>query len=404
MISSTTKIQLLIFAIVTVIGATIVGGKYAQLDRLVVDRTYPVKVELKESGGIFAGAEVTYRGIPIGKVGSLEYTANGVRATLDIEKSAPKMSQDTIAIVANKSAIGEQFMDLQPRSDRGPYLQGGSVIPTSNTVVPLDATDLLIDVGALVDSVDTKSLQTVINEVGIAFAAYGKDLGVIIDTFTSFIKAANAAWPETQSLIRGSNTVLQTLVDKRGQFTTLTENLTDLTGTLVKEDKNIRKLLDKGPGAGKEIGAVVQENTSDLASIFNSLGTLTGTLDTRWKSLESLLIIFPWTVAGSYGITNPAANRPGEQDGSIGLQFLAPGETEEQVCLFEQGGSNAAGYRARRNPDELAPMPVEHYDCLNPDKVARNPGRTVYNYNRAVTAPASGEDSWKWLLLGTASN
>lgn len=404
MISSTTKIQLVIFAIVTVIGATIVGGKYAQLDRLVVSRTYPVKVELKDSGGIFAGAEVTYRGVPVGKVESLEYTQSGVRATIDIEKSAPKLSRDTVAVVANKSAIGEQYMDLQPRSNSGPYLEAGSVIPTSNTVVPLDATRLLIDVGALVDSVDTTSLQTVINEVGIAFAGYGRDLGVIIDTLSAFIQQADTAFPATRSLIRNSSTVLSTLVAKRGQFSTLTDNLTLLTGTLVDEDDNIRKLLDKGPGAAREFSDVIAENTDDLASTFRSLRTVTGVLNKRWKSIEALSIIFPWAIDGAFGLPSPDPNRPGEKHARIGLQLLRPGETDAQVCLFSQGGNNAAGYRARRQPDQLGTLPVQHYDCLNPNKVAFNPGRTLYNYNRAVSAPAGGEDSWTWLLVGTASN
>src|SRR5690606_24039903 len=71
MISRFTKIQLVIFAIITLLGGAFVGGKYAQVDRLVVDRTFPVTATFKDSGGIFAGAQVTYRGIAVGKVGKL---------------------------------------------------------------------------------------------------------------------------------------------------------------------------------------------------------------------------------------------------------------------------------------------------------------------------------------------
>jgi phospholipid/cholesterol/gamma-HCH transport system substrate-binding protein len=408
MITTTTKIQLLIFAIVTVIGATIVGGRYAEIDRLAFDRTYPVKVELKDSGGIFAGAEVTYRGIPVGKVGSMEYTQSGVRATLDIEKEAPKMSADTVAIVANKSAIGEQFMDLQPRSNSGPYLRAGSTIPTSDTVVPLDATRLLIDVGALVNSVDTKSLQTLVNEVGIAFAGYGEDLAVIIDSFSSFIKQATQSFPETQSLIRGSRTVLETLVDKRSEFADLTENFADLTETLVDEDDSVRTLLDKGPGATKVIRTVIKENSDDLVSIFHSLADVTATFDRRWKSIEVLTILFMAQVDGGFAAVVPSTDpkRAGLFDGRIPVIFTdtLPGQYESTLCSFDYGGADAAGYRKLRPPNDLTNAAVKHYDCLNKNKVPFNPGKTEYNYDRAVVAPPSGEDSWKWLLLGTASN
>jgi len=408
MITTTTKIQLLIFAIVTVIGATIVGGRYAEIDRLVVDRTYPVHVELKDSGGIFAGAEVTYRGVVVGKVGSMEYIPAGVRATLDIEKDAPKMSQDTVAIVANKSAIGEQFMDLQPRTNRGPYLRSGSTISASNTVVPLDATRLLIDVGAFVDSVDTKSLQTVVNEVGIAFAGYGQDLAVIIDSFESFIRQATQSFPETQSLIRGSRTVLETLVDKRGQFADFTENFNDLTETLVDEDDSVRDLLDDGPEATKVVREVVEENSDDLVSIFHSLAEVTKTFDRRWKSLEVLTILFMAQVDGGFAAVIPSTDpkRAGLWDGRIPVVFTdgLPGQYETTMCTDAFGGSDAAGYRPIRPPDDLTNAAVRHYDCLNNNKVPFNPRKTEYNYDRAVVAPATGEGSWKWLLLGTASN
>ena len=408
MITTTTKIQLLIFAIVTIIGATIVGGRYAEIDRLVVDRSYPVHVELKDSGGIFAGAEVTYRGVVVGKIASMEYIPAGVRATLNIEKDAPKMSEDTVAVVANKSAIGEQFMDLQPRSNRGPYLRAGSTISASNTVVPLDATRLLIDVGAFVESVDTKSLQTLISEVGIAFAGYGQDLAVIIDSFQSFIKQANQSFPETQSLIRGSGKVLETLVDKRGQFADFTENFNDLTETLVEEDDSVRDLLDDGPDSIKVVREVVDENSDNLISLFRSLADVSATFDKRWKSLEVLTILFMTQVDGGFAAVVPSTDpkRAGLFDGRIPVIFTdtLPGQYEGTMCLYALGGSDAAGYRAARPPNDLTNAEVKHYDCLNDDKVPFNPRKTEYNFNRGVVAPATGEDSWKWLLMGTASN
>lgn len=402
MITSTTKIQLLIFAIVTVLGAAFVGGRYAKIDRLVVDRTYPVKVNFHESGGIYAGAEVTYRGLPIGKVKELDFIPSGVRATLDIEKKSAKIPSDLVAVVANKSAIGEQYIDLQPQSNNGPYLTAGSTIPSSATKVPLDTTRLLIDVGNLTSSVDAGDLQTLVNEVGIAFAGYGKDLGSIIDTLTAFLKAADENFPATQALIRGSGSVLQTLVDKRGQFTDLTKDLTKLTDTLVDENDSIEKLVTKGPGAEKVIGKVVKENTPDLTSLLHSLSDVTGVLNKRWKSIEVISILLPLLVDGGFSYVTESRTRPGKSNADIGLIFQpTPDVYKSQLCRDKYGDP---GYRAVRAPNDLTTLPLPHYNCTNTAKLPMNPDKTLYNYNRAVTAPAGGEDSWKWLLLGTASN
>ena len=231
MITRLTKIQLMIFAIVTVLGGAFVGGRYANIDRLFIDRSFPVTADFRDSGGIFAGAEVTYRGIAVGKVGKLVFTESGVRATLDIENDAPRISEDATATVANKSAVGEQFVDLQPQSNAEPYLRSGSNIPLSRTKVPIDTTEFLLNASAFVGSVDTDAMKTLVNELGLAFAGEGEDLSTILDAQTSFIQAANDNFDVTRSLIRSSSSVLQTFLDKRGQFTSFTSDLALLSDT-----------------------------------------------------------------------------------------------------------------------------------------------------------------------------
>src|SRR3978361_2427189 len=129
MITSTVKKQLLVFVVITLIGVSYVGARYAQLDRLFYDSTYTVAAHFDEAGGIYAGGEVSYRGVGIGKVSSLKLTNKGVDVELSINKSQDKIPKNSLALVANRSAVGEQFVDLQPQSDGGPYLKNGSQNP-----------------------------------------------------------------------------------------------------------------------------------------------------------------------------------------------------------------------------------------------------------------------------------
>jgi phospholipid/cholesterol/gamma-HCH transport system substrate-binding protein len=405
MITRLTKIQLMVFAIVTVLGGAFVGGRYANLDRLVVDRSFPVTADLRDSGGIFAGAEVTYRGIAVGKVGKLQFTEKGVRATLDIENNAPKISDDVKVLVANKSAVGEQFVDVQPQSNSAPYLHAGSHVPLSRTSVPIDTTKILIDASAFVGSIDTDSLRTLVDELGKAFAGSGEDLGTIIDMMTQFIQTADDNFMVTRSLIRGSTSVLQTLVDKRGQFSSFTSDLALFSDTLVKSDKDIRRLFDQGSSSARLFKDVVKENNKDLQSIFNDLNTTTKALDEFHKGIEVISILFPYLVHGSFTATSQT--EPGNWAGRIGLIFNGPTPPNQgsEACLFENGGADAEGYRMRRDPDQVEDMEFNvGTDCKNDDKVPFNPRFTDFNKNRAAAASAPGKDSWKWLLLGPASN
>ncbi len=424
MITTFTKIQLVIFAVVTLIGGAIVGGRYANVDRLFVDRSYPITADLRDSGGIFAGAEVTYRGIAVGKVGKLEFTESGVRATLDIENDAPKISDDVKALVANKSAIGEQFVDLQPLSNSAPYLHKGSNIPLSRTSVPIDTTKILMDASAFVSSIDTDSLRTLVNELGLAFAGDGRDLSIIIDTMTSFIQTADDNFEVTQSLIRSSSSVLETLNDKTSQFSTLNSNLALLSDTLVKSDKDIRRLFDEGSSSARLVKDVVKENNKDLQAIFNDLNTTTKSLDEFHKGIEVISILFPMLVHGSFTATSQT--EPGNWAGRIGLTLESPIDNpntpgpDSQIataCLWKPGDNpDSEGYRKVREANELEDKEFNvDTDCKNDKKVPFNPRFVEFykngggalehpHHNRAPAASASGKDSWKWLLLGPASS
>jgi phospholipid/cholesterol/gamma-HCH transport system substrate-binding protein len=67
MITRRTKIQLLFFVVITLVGVSYVGATYARLDRVIRDDAYTVVAHFADSGGIFAGGEVTYRGVRVGQ-------------------------------------------------------------------------------------------------------------------------------------------------------------------------------------------------------------------------------------------------------------------------------------------------------------------------------------------------
>ncbi len=81
-----------------------------------------------DAGGVFTNQEVTYRGITIGQVGTLEVVEEGVRIELLIEDGQQIPKDDIHARVMFKSAVGEQFVELEPASDDPPFLEDGDVV------------------------------------------------------------------------------------------------------------------------------------------------------------------------------------------------------------------------------------------------------------------------------------
>ncbi len=56
-----TKIRLALFLVIAVVGIGFTGARYAGLDRLFGGSGYQVRMEMADSGGVFANSEVSYR-------------------------------------------------------------------------------------------------------------------------------------------------------------------------------------------------------------------------------------------------------------------------------------------------------------------------------------------------------
>ena len=402
MISRLTKVQLVIFALIVVVGATFVGGRYAQLDRLVIDRTFPVTADFVDSGGIYAGAEVTYRGIAVGRVKELSFTDHGVDVVLDIEKTAPEIPADVVATVANKSAIGEQYVDLSPRSNEAPYLRAGSEIPRADTRIPISTATLLLDLDGFVSSIDTQSLKTVVEELGAAFEGTAPDLERILDTSSEFIAAAQDNLEVTQDLIRNSSGVLQTQIDGQPQLATFAENLALLSDTLRETDPDLRRLVDEGAPSAALVSDVVDENAAELQTVLADLRSATEPLSRNNKAFKILAIMYPYLIEGSFSVLAPAkaADAQGQFDATFGLVITDPfnAPPESKPCTETDDGQ-----RERREPDELYDMQFDvNAGCIVDDRVPRGPDKSVVNRDRAAVGTERAT-SWKELLLRPAT-
>src|ERR1700739_2638083 len=127
MLSRFVRIQLVIFTIVGTIGVIAMVLFYIQAPTLLGIGRITVKLELPATGGLYRFSNVTYRGVQLGKVTAVALTPTGAKARLSLSTS-PKVPTNLTAKVLSVSAVGEQYVDLEPKTDLCPCLQDGSVI------------------------------------------------------------------------------------------------------------------------------------------------------------------------------------------------------------------------------------------------------------------------------------
>src|SRR6516162_8040004 len=135
MLSRFVRIQLAIFTIVGTIGVIAMVLFYIQAPTLLGIGRMTVTLELPATGGLYRFGNVTYRGVQIGKVTAVGLTPTGAQVTLSLDAS-PKIPADLTAQVLSISAVGENYVDLRPRTNSAPYLHDGSVIAVHDTTIP----------------------------------------------------------------------------------------------------------------------------------------------------------------------------------------------------------------------------------------------------------------------------
>src|SRR5262249_60736746 len=92
MLKRSTRIQLVVFTVIAVLVIGFTAIRYANLGRLFGLRGYyVVHVELVRAGGIFPQANVTYRGVSVGRVGAGRLTPTRGEGDLNIRNSPPPL-------------------------------------------------------------------------------------------------------------------------------------------------------------------------------------------------------------------------------------------------------------------------------------------------------------------------
>ncbi|WEO94280.1 MlaD family protein [Streptomyces sp. FXJ1.172] len=421
MITRTVRAQLLAFATVTALGVSYVGARYTGLVDDVLHRGYTVRADFAESGGVFPGAEVTYRGVPVGRVGDLRLTGSGVSVALKIGDGAPRIPADTLAVVADRSAVGEQYVDLQPRRSGGPYLMDGSPIPRSRTRTPLPVTDLVLSLDRLVNSVGKDDLRVTVDELGKAFAGTGPDLSRLVDSGNALVESASESLPRTVSLIEDSRKVLKTQADEGSAIKSFSRDLAALTGQLKSSDGDLRRLIGNTTPAAWQLDSLLRSTRPQVPVLLANLISGGQITVARLPGVEQALVTLPLTVAGSYtvvpgdgtthfGLTVNAGDPPactqgygtrrrdpadtGTRPANTGARCTAPRGSKSSVRGAQNApGATNSGYSAGQAAF-VAPYDPETGTVTGPDAAPVELGSTGGEQS------VFGKESWQWLLVG----
>ncbi|EHI12789.1 MCE family protein [Mycolicibacterium thermoresistibile] len=290
------RTQLILFTIAAIVGVSVMVFAYMQVPMLLGIGRMTVKIELPEAGGLYRFSNVTYRGTQVGKVQSVTLTDDGVEATMSLVGSA-KIPADLRAEVRSMSAVGEQYIELLPRTDSPPYLENGSVIPRSDTSVPQAVGPMLEQLSTLVNTIPKDSLSRLLDESFEAFNDTGYEFGSLLDSSATVTRDANAVADQTRLLAEDAEPFLDAQAQTTDSIRVWAASLAGITDQLDKNDPQIRTVLREGPGFAQETAQLLEQARPTLPVLLANMTTF-GKIGVSYNpSIEQLLVLVPPFVA-----------------------------------------------------------------------------------------------------------
>lgn len=306
------------------------------LDTPLLNRPDKVIIEMPATGSLFEGSSVTYRGMKVGKVTDITLTADGdIEATATITNPVP-IPADSPVRVRSLSPVGEQYLDFQPTTDQGPYLEDGSRVVATVSDLPKTLASTVISVNKLLDQLDQDDLRTALGGIGDALNGTGDDIGRLADQGFALLQTLDENYPLTQRLLRNGESLLQQGADNAAQIRTIAQSSAQFAAFLREFDPTLRRLLRLGPGQFKQVSDVIAAVDEVIPKFLDRTIKVTNILITRDPHFRELLRSYP---AGIFtlgrAIYGGAVNAP--------LLFA-----EEYLCRYD--GPQQENFATTRRP------------------------------------------------------
>ncbi len=114
-----TRFQLAVFAVVTAITVTLIAVFYLRLPASLGLGTYSVTADFEAGGGLYKNANVTYRGVAVGRVESVGLNRNGVDAKPRSRRTSSRASKVFLPSVSSTSTSSRPLNRQRPSCTTG---------------------------------------------------------------------------------------------------------------------------------------------------------------------------------------------------------------------------------------------------------------------------------------------
>ncbi|MFZ2509772.1 MAG: MlaD family protein [Gordonia sp. (in: high G+C Gram-positive bacteria)] len=207
---------------------------------------YEVLIKFPISGGLQNTSKVALRGVEIGDVQHIQVTPKTVDVTVRLN-SKYQINRNAQFAALGLSAAGEQYVDIIPDTNDGPFLKDGDQIDSGQTKVTVPFSTLLESSLDLISQIDTEKMSSALGELSVALNDdQPNQLRSIFNSGGVIFAQLYRVMPQTTALIQNTGTILKTTADIQPDFGRLVNGGAELINGAVAADAELRTLFGTG--------------------------------------------------------------------------------------------------------------------------------------------------------------
>ncbi|KZS58964.1 virulence factor Mce family protein [Mycobacterium ostraviense] len=299
------KRQLIVFGVLTVVSLLVLGVYYLRIPSLAGIGRYTLKAELPASGGLYPTANVTYRGVTIGKVTDVEPTPTGAEATMSID-SRYKIPIDASANVHSVSAVGEQYLDLVSTGNPGKVFSPGQTI-TKGTV-PSEIGPALDTANRGLQVLPADKIPVLLDETAQAVGGLGPALQRLVDATQAIVGDFRTQIKDVDDIIDHSGPILQSQVTSGDAIERWAHNLNTLAAQTAQRDQNVKSILSQAAPTADQLNEVFTDVRDSLPQTLANLEVVFDLLKRYHKGVEQVLVFLPQGASIAQTVAAPFPN------------------------------------------------------------------------------------------------
>ncbi|AWH94717.1 MULTISPECIES: MCE family protein [Dietzia] len=340
------RIQLTIFAVVTVLALSVMSVSYLKLPTAFGWQRTDVALQMPDTGGVYKNANVSYLGNVIGRVDAVTLKPGHVVAELHFDTRA-EVPENVRAQIRSVSAVGEQFVELVPEGEPVGEMADGTVLGEDRVDMPQGIGPVLDQATVLMASIDDGKMRRVISESFDAFNGSERELQQFLDSAQLLLEEAQRNTGATRQLIADAEPVLDSQLRSADSIRAWTRNLADLTDQLRVNEPQLTSIIQRGPDSLARATRVLNDLQPTMPVLVANLVSVGEVGVVYNRSIEQLLVIYPALVSSLITAINGA-----KDTGEIKVDFnLQINETPPCTTGFLPADQ-------RRSPADLSVPPL----------------------------------------------